>query len=82
MHTDQMPGIQGNYAKAEPLYERSLAIKEKVLGLEHPHVAISLNNLAMLFHDQVILLYRLVQAYHPICFERQKSCRFFCYLEI
>ncbi|MBR8841049.1 MAG: tetratricopeptide repeat protein, partial [Stigonema ocellatum SAG 48.90 = DSM 106950] len=27
------------YQKAEPLYQRSLAIREKVLGKEHPDVA-------------------------------------------
>ena len=30
---------QGRYADAEPLYRRSLAILEKALGPEHPHVA-------------------------------------------
>ena len=37
---------QGNYAEAEPLYQRALAIWEKALGAEHPDVATSLNNLA------------------------------------
>ena len=32
---------QGNYAQAEPLLKRSLAIKEKALGPEHPSVAAS-----------------------------------------
>ena len=40
---------QGQYAKAEPLYQRSLAIREKALGPEHPDVANSLNNLAELY---------------------------------
>ncbi len=35
-----------------PLYKRSLAIREKALGPEHPHVAVSLNNLAALYRDQ------------------------------
>jgi tetratricopeptide (TPR) repeat protein len=39
----------GNYAKAEPLYQRSLAIREKALGPEHPSTATSLNNLALLY---------------------------------
>ena len=39
---------QGNYADAEPLYRRSLAINEKVLGPEHPDVAQSLENYAAL----------------------------------
>ncbi|CAN0543301.1 unnamed protein product, partial [Laminaria digitata] len=43
---------QGNYAEAGPLYKRSLAIKEKALGPEHPSVATSLNNLAGLLETQ------------------------------
>ena len=42
-------GEQGRYAEAEPLYKRALAISEKALGPEHPDVASSLNNLAMLY---------------------------------
>jgi Tetratricopeptide repeat len=37
---------QGRYADAEPLYQRSLAIREKALGLEHPDIATSLSDLA------------------------------------
>ena len=40
---------QGQYAKAEPLYQRALGIREKALGPEHPDVARSLNNLAVLY---------------------------------
>ena len=43
---------QGKYAEAEPLYQRSLAIREKVLGAEHPQVATGLNNLALLYDNQ------------------------------
>ena len=43
---------QGKYAQAEPLYRRSLAIREKALGPEHPDVAGSLNNLAALYRAQ------------------------------
>ena len=43
---------QGQYAQAEPLYKRSLAIWEKALGPDHPDVATSLNNLAVLYHTQ------------------------------
>ena len=43
---------QGRYADAEPLYKRSLAIREKALGPDHPDVATSLNNLAVLYQDQ------------------------------
>lgn len=44
---------QGRYAEAEPLYERSQAIREKILGPEHPDVATSLNNRAILLQRQV-----------------------------
>ena len=40
---------QGNYAKAEPLYKRSLAIFETALGHDHLNVATSLENLAGLY---------------------------------
>jgi tetratricopeptide (TPR) repeat protein len=43
---------QGQYAKAKPLFQRSLAIGETALGPEHPNVATSLNNLASLYHAQ------------------------------
>ena len=36
----------GRYGEAEPQIKRSLAIREKVLGSDHPDVARSLNNLA------------------------------------
>jgi tetratricopeptide (TPR) repeat protein len=42
----------GRYGEAESLYQRSLAIKEKALGKDHPDVAISLNNLAGLYDEQ------------------------------
>jgi len=45
-------GIQGRYAEAEPLYQRSLAIYEKALGHDHPNVATALNNLAALYDSQ------------------------------
>ena len=44
--------VQGKYGEAEPLYRRSLAIREKALGSEHREVAQSLNNLAGLYHAQ------------------------------
>ena len=42
----------GKFSQAEPLFRRSLAIREKVLGPEHQNVATSLNNLAELYRDQ------------------------------
>lgn len=43
---------QSKYSKAEPLYKRSLAIKEKALGADRPAVAITLSNLAGLYVEQ------------------------------
>ena len=35
-----------------PLYERALAIREKVRGPEHPDTALSLNNLGSVLYSQ------------------------------
>jgi tetratricopeptide (TPR) repeat protein len=43
---------RGRYTNAEPLYNRALAIREKALVPEHPHVATSLRNLGLLYRDQ------------------------------
>jgi tetratricopeptide (TPR) repeat protein len=43
---------QGCYSEAESLYLRSLEIKERQLGADHPDVATSLNNLAALYQSQ------------------------------
>jgi tetratricopeptide (TPR) repeat protein len=42
----------GLYDQTKPLFERSLAIREKVFGQEHSDVAESLNNLAVLHKAQ------------------------------
>ena len=39
----------GRYGDAEPLYARSLQIREQQLGADHPATAASLNNLALLY---------------------------------
>ena len=52
-YTNPLLLSQGKYAEAEPLYERSQAIREKALGPEHPDVAQSLNNRAFLLKSQV-----------------------------
>jgi tetratricopeptide (TPR) repeat protein len=60
---------RANYAEAEPLLHRSLAICEQMLGTDHPDVAESLNNL--------VALYRLQGKYNqaiPYC-ERALSIR-------
>jgi tetratricopeptide (TPR) repeat protein len=43
---------EGRLAEAEPLYKRSLSIREKSLGGDHPDVATSLYNLALLYWHQ------------------------------
>ena len=42
----------GRHSEAEPLYQESLAMREEVLGPDHPDVAVSLNNLAFLYGEQ------------------------------
>ncbi len=42
---------QGKYADAEPLHKRSLAIREKALGSEHPNVTTALQNYAALLRE-------------------------------
>ncbi len=43
---------RGRHRQAAPFLERSLGIREKMLGPEHPDVASSLNNLANLYYVQ------------------------------
>ncbi len=43
---------QGNYAQAEPFFQRAITIYEKALGPEHPDVAAAINNLAELYRTQ------------------------------
>ncbi|MCF4968039.1 tetratricopeptide repeat protein [Nostoc sp. CMAA1605] len=43
---------QGLYDKAAPWYEKCLKITKQRFGEEHPNVAQSLNNLALLYHSQ------------------------------
>lgn len=40
---------EGKYTMAEPLYNRSLDIKQRLLGEEHPEVALNIHNLAVLY---------------------------------
>lgn len=45
--------VQGKHEEAEPLLRRSLAIREKALGPDHPNFAIALNNKAKSLENQV-----------------------------
>ena len=41
---------RGNYRRAETLARRSLRIRKKLLGPDHPELATTLNNLAVIHH--------------------------------
>src|SRR6516164_2215438 len=43
---------QGRYSEAVPLAQSALAIQEKALGPDHPYVAVSLNDLGVLYYNQ------------------------------
>ena len=43
---------QGRYSEATPLAQRTLTIREKALGTDHPDVAQALNDLAFLYQAQ------------------------------
>jgi tetratricopeptide (TPR) repeat protein len=43
---------RARYVEAQPLVWRSLEIREKALGPEHPDTAMSLNNLASIYEEQ------------------------------
>jgi tetratricopeptide (TPR) repeat protein len=43
---------KGDYEASEPMYQRALAINEKMLGSNHPTTAVSLNKLAKLYSDK------------------------------
>ncbi len=48
-HLAEIHANNGEYAKAEPLYQRVLTIREKAWGAEHPEVANALSNLGLLY---------------------------------
>ena len=48
-------GAQGRYAEAELLFKRDLAIREKVLGPEHPEVGVSLYGLALVYRSRCLI---------------------------
>ena len=50
----QLNGYQGNYADAEMLYRRALAIYEKARGPNHPDVADAVDSIAYLYKDLVL----------------------------
>ena len=52
---NNMAGVynnQGNYEKALEYFGKALAIRERVLGTEHPDTAVTYNNIASVFRTQ------------------------------
>lgn len=45
--------LQGKYTEADPLYLRAIEIRERVLGADHPDLAISLSTRGQLLRAQV-----------------------------
>ena len=43
---------QGKYAEAIPIAQEQLRVAEATFGAQHPNVALSLNNLAVLYREQ------------------------------
>jgi len=46
---------QGYFAETEPLFKRSLEIKERTLGNDHPDVAVIISNLAELYYYKMYI---------------------------
>ncbi len=42
---------QGRYTEAEPLYKRALAIWEKAIGPDYPHVILVMESMAELYKN-------------------------------
>lgn len=68
--------LQGEYDKAELLYARCQAIQEKVLGPDHPNLATTLNNRAVLLGSQVSGLPRARGDHLQVfeCFSHRECC--------
>lgn len=71
-------GLQGKLDEAEAPMREALAIRRKALGMEHPLVAESLNNLAQLLRAQVGLRYTLYSALYMasrVIMWKRRNCR-------
>lgn len=44
--------VRGRFGEAQPLHERALAIRQRAFGSDHPDVAVSVHDLAVLHVDQ------------------------------
>ena len=67
--------VQGRCAEAERLYGRALAIKEKVLGPNHAVMAMTLNNLAVLYKNAESMKKRSCCINRPWPFSRRRLGR-------
>ena len=52
MQAIDLDAARGNRREAEDLYQRALDIKQRLLGHDHPDVAMTLHNLAVLHSQQ------------------------------
>lgn len=61
---------QGKLSEAEPLFQQSLAIRERKLDSEHPDVAASISNYGELLLGQVrrLISIRLRESLARLCF--------------
>lgn len=81
MHTSRLTSVSSVLLcllptdKAQPLYERALAIYEKVYGPDHPEVAHTLTDLAVLHLEAVSRInsdvHICMQAANPVPFVKQ-----------
>lgn len=62
---------RGQYTEAQPLLEQALAMREQVLGAEHPDLAQSLNDIAVLY-DQLSMYKRAEALHHRALAIREK----------
>ena len=84
-HRDEVRAyLKQRAEEAEALYLRALAVKEKLLGAEHPDVAMTLNNLAVFYKsrqklDEAAQLYRralaIFEAALPPTHPKVTACR-------
>ena len=62
---------QGDYAKAIEYYNKDLEISKKVLGENHPDVAITYNSLGNAYYSQSD--YAIALEYYQNCYKIRKS---------
>ena len=69
-----MHRVQGKLDEAKTYMEKSLAIKMKVYGEDHPSVAISYNNIAQLYQAQVRVMERVLLSERSRVLSSERPC--------